>query len=131
MSKLQAVLFDKRYNNPQFAAQWLAQHQLTPIKALHTTDRYHRARIAAPKGKMRTVNIDKKRRIKGVVMLASNAKRAGSLHIASIRRDKALNRQRGGGFLDTNPAFLENLVTVALTGLAVAGIVGAVKSRKK
>lgn len=92
---LQAVLFDKRYNNTQQARRWLAKNNVAPIKQVHTTNQYHRYRVTPPVGQMRTMTLNPRRGIKAVV-ITSNVRRGGSLHMPHWRAAQRLARRRGG-----------------------------------
>lgn len=49
MSKIQAILFDRRYWNIKEINDFLYDHNLTPIKQIHMTPRYYRARLKEPR----------------------------------------------------------------------------------
>lgn len=114
---LQAVLFDKRLNTPRQATQWLAREGLRPIKPVHTTDNFHRYRIAPPAGEMRTTTLNKKRRIKAIVMI-NPTRRGGSIHLPSAAAARRITR-RNGGAIGSDLA-----VGTAVVGSILAGILG-------
>ena len=47
-SQIQAVLFNKKYWDIKNCKKWLETHNLSPIKKVHTTENYHRFRLAQP-----------------------------------------------------------------------------------
>lgn len=48
MSKLQAVIFNKKHFNKDQAAKWLKEHSKSPIKEAHETKNYLRYRLEDP-----------------------------------------------------------------------------------
>src|SRR5678809_408401 len=113
----QALLFDRRRFNQRTAQSWASAHGYKPIK-YHTTPNYVRARLRRPV----TGGVYRTRHLTGGIRAI-----VGS---GGGRYRRTMVGRLGGGILDSNPAFLENLVTTALAGLAIFGIVKAVRSRK-
>jgi hypothetical protein len=48
MSKIHAVIFEKKYWTPTRAEQWLSAHKLDPIKDVDVTTNFLRYRIRDP-----------------------------------------------------------------------------------
>ncbi len=110
---LQSVLFDKQYNSPADARQWLRENDIRPIKPFHITDRYIRARTSEPMPPMRTITLDKRNHVKAVVnMPRVNGGRAGFGPLG-LRRPRAL-----GGAIGSDLAV--GTATVALPFLIYA-----------
>jgi hypothetical protein len=47
-SKIQAIIFNREYFTRKSANAWLKTHKYNPIKPLHTTTNYYRARLIDP-----------------------------------------------------------------------------------
>ena len=47
-SAIQALMFDKNYYNKRQVQQFLKRNNITPLKAIHTTNKYHRVRLLQP-----------------------------------------------------------------------------------
>ena len=68
MSKIQSILFDKKYFNTDKARNWLKKNNFKPIKRVHITKNFLRYRILYPSKAygFRIINFGK--HIKAVVM---------------------------------------------------------------
>lgn len=52
-TKIQAILFSKKYYDKNYAKKWIKKHKIKPIK-IHETERYIRFRIREPKRFIKT-----------------------------------------------------------------------------
>lgn len=55
---IQSILFDNSLFTVANARAWLRRHNFRSAK-VHTTKRYHRFRQGEPKGRLRTISLDK------------------------------------------------------------------------
>lgn len=134
MSKIQAILFDRNWWTIPRAQAWLREHQYEPIKELHETNHWIRARLLDPVGIMRIITLSPKDRIRAVIMFTNGrAQQGGRLRRPSKGSVQLPVRRRGAGwgYLDAHPNLLGDIATTALAGLAIAGIVTAAKKASK
>lgn len=126
MSNIQAVLFDKRYNTPRTATQWLARNQLQPIKPFHTTDRYIRSRISPPVEPMRMLTLDKKRRVRAVVNVQRRQGGRGMFGRITWRRTSKAH----GGVIGSDLAVGAATVGIPLLAFAAKKIYDKIKASR-
>jgi hypothetical protein len=144
-STVQAILFPRSRFTTSSARAWAEKNGYSPLK-YHVTRRYVRARIIEPSrlagAPMRTIDFGQG--IRAVIVMshavyspmprrAPKRKGAGTTRpnarYATQRPRQRVRARAGGGYFDTHPALLENLVTTGLVAAAIAGIVAA--TRKK
>lgn len=68
-SKVQAVLFKKRYWKLSSSMKWLKEHNFKPIKKMHETPEYYRYRLREPTKfkRLRTITNPKYKSVKFII----------------------------------------------------------------